>query len=222
MSGKEFQVKRFSELPSDIRSKYAPRANYRVNGDEGNWDEIMDYPYGYGVRHVAILGEDGEIIFDKLNIIQRGVFIVPIRVNPKGLAEVFIQRETRFLLRGPNGEQGSSVVENIPQGAVNIGEPEGEAARREVIEETGYKPSALAIIGRVGFDIPNSESLFNFYLALVPYQVNRLDPKLDENEVIDRGHWYSFKEAAKRQFIDGKTIIGLALAEKVIQQRYIR
>lgn len=60
-------------------------------------------------------------------------------------------------------------------GAVNAGEPPEEAARREILEEAGYRANTLIDIGRFATAPAFSKEIFNVYLArdLVLDQPNR-------------------------------------------------
>lgn len=111
------------------------------------------------------------------------------------------------------------MIENIPQGLVQVdkGETPAQAAIRETIEETGHTPLGLVAIGRVGFDIGNSESLMPFFLAYVPYLQQPAEQQLESTEQIEKARWYTWRELEVKGSIDAKTMSGLFLARRILQ-----
>lgn len=212
----------YNQLSPEQKAAY-PNPNWRLNGISGDWDEIVDNRYGV-VEHLATVdSETLKIMFDKINLKwAKAVFVVPVRINPDNQAEFLLARERRVLLRDSQGNQGNLTIDNIPQGLVKVwsGESERQAAIRETKEETGHEPTGLVLVGNVGFDIANSESLMPFYLAQVPYYQNAIGQQLDKREVIGSVRWATFSEIQQQDLIDGKTMIGLYLAKRVIHPNY--
>lgn len=220
---KDIHVIPFNQLPATDRVTIAQQANWRVDGN-GDWNQVVDKRYG-SVHHVAIVDADGVVKFDKISIAwSPGVFVVPYRYNEsegKGHHEFLVPTERRILLYDANGQQGNVFVDNIPQGLINVDKEETpeEAAVRETKEETGFVPTQLIFLGNIGFDIANSSSLMPFFLAHVPFAQEAAKQELDETESIhNTGNWRSLAQLKKSKLIDGKTIIGLSLAEDVLRR----
>lgn len=212
------EIKRYDELPKDVIKGHD--ANWKIDGINGDWRELTD-PNWTTIVHTAVMKENGDIAFDKINIIGAGSYVIPIRINPKGKAEFLLIKERRLLLRDPSGKQGNVLIENIISGGLNQGETHAQAAERETIEECGYHPIGLAEIGSIYLDPSNSESTYSFFLALIPYKQISEDTSEDEGELIDSHKWSAISELKKMNLRDGKTLIGLSLAEKVIRPELI-
>ena len=127
------QIIPVSDLSPEAQDQLDNNANWKLEpGGSGSWYEIVDSRYGR-VIHVVVVGPNGEVKFDKLNIQwSPAVFVMPVRINPKGKAEFLLPEETRILLRDENGRQGAVRIENIPQGLIKVWEDEEhrEAALR--------------------------------------------------------------------------------------------
>lgn len=211
------------DLPENKRAELKKSANWKIDGKRGDWAEATDPHYG-NILHVAVVGEDGQIEFDKLNIQWvGGVYVTVVRVNPEGKAEFLIPREKRILLRNKQGQQGNVFVYNIPQGVIKEWEDETAvgAAIREVREETGYNLNSLALIGRIALSPANSETIQPFFLACLPYSQEPTTQQLEESETIEPQRWFTWFEIQKRPAVDGITIIGLSLAEKVLKRELL-
>ncbi len=102
----------------------------------------------------------------------------------------------------------------IPAGTLNKGETALACARRELVEETGFSAQVFHELGKI-VPVPGySDERIHLFLA------NRLGParqNLDRDELLDV-HQIPFDEAIdmikKGEIVDGKTIVGLLLAEK--------
>jgi 8-oxo-dGTP pyrophosphatase MutT (NUDIX family) len=216
----EFRITPFDELSENDRRGLTDNANWKIDFNNGGWDVVNDERYGT-VEHVAV-AIDGEYKFDKINIKwSPAAFVTPVRINPDGMAEFLLSYEKRMLLRDREGKQGKVVIPNIPQGLVKRDEQPHKAAVRETTEETGYTPEALVYLGNYGFDIANSETLMPFFMAVVPYGQEPRKPKLDEGEHIEGNKWFTADQISRMPFIDGKTIIGLQVAQRVINPKYL-
>lgn len=220
----ERRVVPLTDLDPQARVELNRRANWKAQrSPDGVVTGIRDSRYGE-VQRIAILDADGNPAFDKINLKwSPAVFVVPIRINPEGKAEALLINERRPLLRDESGNQGDVFIDNIPQGLVKVwkGETSAQAALRETEEETGYKPTGLAQIGDIAFDAANSETKMPFYLAVVPYHAKPDEQTLDPTEEINLQEWAPLSELLDRDYIDGKTIIGLQRASRVIQRRYL-
>lgn len=211
---------KFSELPAEDRKALASRANWRVNGADGDWETVTDPRYGT-IEHVVVIGEDGTPKFDKLNILWTpGVYVAAVRINPSGKAEFLLPSERRILLRDANGERGNVFVDGLPQGIIKEweNEPPHKAALRELMEETGYAPNSLVFLGNIAFSPANSEVKQPFYLAHVAYIQTPQAQTLEEGETIHaENRWFTWNEIQGRPWKDGITVIGLALAQRVLK-----
>lgn len=206
------------DLSEKERAELISRANWQVDG-KGDWEELTDPRYGR-ILHVAVLGEDNLVQFDKLNIQwTSGVYVVIVRVNPERKVEFLLPRERRILLRDKEGKQGNVFINNIPQGVIKEWENEkGEAAaRREIREETGYELKSLALIGRIALATANSETIQPFFLAIVPYGQRPYEQQLEDSESIESEKWFTWQQIHRMPIIDGNTYIGLFLAQKCIR-----
>lgn len=219
MAEQREQIVPFSELPEKDRKKLGQTANWKVDGTNGNWGNIQDARYG-NIQHTVIVGEDGTVKFDKINLQwTSGVYVVAIRINPDGKAEFLLPSERRILLRDEKGQQGNVFVDGIPQGIIKewLQEKPEEAARRELMEKTGHEPSGLVFLGNIAFNPANSESEQPFYLALVPYIQTPKAQTLEASETIyTQDRWRTWNQIQGRRIKDGITFIGLHLAQRVL------
>lgn len=220
----EQRVIPFMELPEDIREAQREKANWKANGIDGSWCEVVDPKYGT-ISHVAVVDSEGNFLYDKVNLQWTpGAFVLPVRINPKKRAEFLLSREKRILLRDIQNQQGNTFVENILQGLIKVHENElpAQAAIRETVEETGYTPIGLVKLGDVGFDIANSEVLMPFFLALIPYEQKAREQQLDPTEQIDKGTWYTWQEFEAKGSIDAKTLSAFMLARRVLSPKLLK
>lgn len=74
------------------------------------------------------------------------------------------------------------ITVEIPGGIVDAGETPAEAARRELLEETGFTCREIVEIGRVR---PNPAILNNWAYTLLATGLERGDQNLDEHEEIE-------------------------------------
>lgn len=217
----EERIVNFRDLSKEDRERLRITANWQVNGEIGDWDTVVDKRYGT-IQHIAITDENGTVKFDKLNILwTSGVYVVAVRVNPDGKAEFLLPSEKRILLRNKDGQQGNEFVDGIPQGVIREWQNElpHKAALRELMEETGYAPNSLVFLGNIAFSPANSEIEQPYYLAHVPYLQTAKAQTLEESETIhaDEKRWLTWDQIQARPLRDGITVIGLALAQRVLK-----
>lgn len=210
----------FSKLPEEDQKTLGDSANWKVDGRNGTWNNIVDSRYGT-FQHVAITDENGGVKFDKVNLCWTpGVYVVAVRINHDGKAEFLLPSERRILLRDEKELQGNVFVDGLPQGIIKVWAQEkpAEAARRELREETGYEPPDLVFLGNIAFNPANSESEQPFYLAHVPYVQIPKAQTLEESETIHTNNrWFTWNQIQGRPWRDGITIIGLSLAQRILK-----
>lgn len=105
------------------------------------------------------------------------------------------------------------VILEIPAGKLSPGEDPDECARRELIEETGYRPGELVKMAEFYNSPGYSDEYFHIYMAkgLEPDDSGKLDiDEFLEEEVI--GLDEAIAKIPSGEIRDAKTIIGLALA----------
>lgn len=120
-------------------------------------------------------------------------FVIVVPVTESG--EVVMVRQYR------NGSESLSL--ELPAGGVDPGESFEEAARRELLEETGYGCSRLAPIGQEMYSNPSTHSnKCQMFLAEGCYKIGEqnLDP-FENIEVVTN----SFEEVVKSVF-DGEIV----------------
>ncbi len=195
-------------IPYDPNRLPPEKADLQIDGVDSDFSGITARSGFAGVERMMV-ERDGAILFDTIKINPSpGVFVLPVRINHQKLAEYLLVNEWKDKL-------GKRITQ-IPQGRVNNGETETEAAKREVREETGHEPFGLVLVGRQVFDSAYMSKEQPFYLALVPYGQERQDLELEGGEDIEKLSWMRPEEVRKLPIIDGKTTIGIALAEKVL------
>lgn len=113
------------------------------------------------------------------------------------------QQEVLLIRQYRHGLQ--KIFTELPGGGVEDGEEPLAAAKRELLEETGYTSDNIVEVGRVSPNPANYTNMVYFYLALDVEQV--ADQSLDETEEIDVFR-VPFEEAILR-IRDGEIIASL-------------
>ena len=103
----------------------------------------------------------------------------------------------------------------IPAGKVDKGELPEECARRELLEETGYKAGLVRFVYTYAPAIGYSNELIHIYSGS---NLKRMNSKIDEREIssLETISLKRVGELIKEGYIlDGKTLIGLFIMELV-------
>lgn len=124
--------------------------------------------------------------------------------------EVILLRQFRY----PAGK----TIWEIPAGTLEPGETPLECAKRELIEETGYRAGKMEPIGGF-FTTPGfCNEFLHLFLAteLEPFESN-----LDKDEQIVT-HRMSFDEALRKiesgEIVDAKTLVGLLIVSRLLSR----
>lgn len=127
---------------------------------------------------------------------------------------VFPVTET-FLLVAQFRPPIDKTIWQFPAGLVDRGELPIEAARRELLEETGYEAKELNYLGPFYPDPGISADKGEFFLAVNPVKATKL--KLEAHELIGRRRRFS-KLALERMMQSGKIRDGWTLAGLMLYQ----
>ncbi|MEM1597019.1 MAG: NUDIX hydrolase [Pyrobaculum sp.] len=135
--------------------------------------------------------------------------------HPGAVAVLALQGGRALLVRQFRPALGAWTLE-IPAGTLEQGEDPHEAAVREMVEETGYRPRALEPLGQFHPTPGVSNELIRLYLAreLDYVGVGERDPGEADMEVL----WIDVGEALdmvdRGVITDSKTIIAFLLAQR--------
>ncbi|WP_181034173.1 NUDIX hydrolase [Arthrobacter sp. GMC3] len=78
---------------------------------------------------------------------------------------------------------GGVIAPGLPGGGIEAGEEPATAAERELLEETGYRPSQLLAVGSAYANWGNQDNLVHYFVALGCARVG--EQLLDVNEEIE-------------------------------------
>ena len=123
-------------------------------------------------RASAIDDKKGEfVLVDSPN----WVMVIPVVINSAG--------EECFLMVRQYRHGSDSITLEFPAGMVDRGEESITAAKRELLEETGYKPETIEKVGSVN---PNPAFMTNKTTTYVAKGLKLIsEQKLDQNEEIE-------------------------------------
>jgi ADP-ribose pyrophosphatase len=136
-------------------------------------------------------------------------------LHPGAVAIVAMDDNERVLLEKQYRPIIDKWLYEVPAGTLEEGEDPAEAARRELLEETGYEPRKLCHVASFYPSPGVSTELIHVYIAgdLV-YKGQRLE----EDELIET-IWIPVEEAVdmvwRGEIVDGKTIIALLVAKSL-------
>ncbi|MGH9070602.1 MAG: NUDIX hydrolase [Acidimicrobiales bacterium] len=138
-----------------------------------------------------------------------------VRLDPVAAA-VVVDAEERVLLLWRHRFITNTWGWELPTGIVEPGEEPAEAAAREVLEETGWRPGPLRLL--VSYEPNNgiSDSRHHLFVGEAPIQ---LGPPTDTDES-ERIEWVPLAKVAdlirEGELVDGPSLVGLlmVLAER--------
>jgi len=137
--------------------------------------------------------------------------------HPGAVALIPILEDKVILIRQFRMATGKVIYE-LPAGTLKEGEDPDACARREIVEETGYKAGRLERFFQCYLAPGYSTELMHFYVAT---ELKAGPQHLDEDEVI-RVYPTPLEEALamvrRNEIIDAKTVVGLLLYDKIERQ----
>ena len=173
-------------------------------------------------REVRYTGRVIDLLVDSVEYPSGKSGVREIARHPGGAVTVPILDDGRVILvsqlRYPLGKR----VTELPAGKLMQGEDPRLAAARELEEETGYSASSLEHLVSVYTTPGFCDEVLHIYIArgLSPLPGG---PRREEGELNMTLEKIPFVEAVARavrgELPDAKTIIGLLLAEKTLQER---
>ncbi len=148
---------------------------------------------------------DGSEVTREVVALNDAAAIVPLT----GDGEVILIRQFRYPVKGELLE--------IPAGVLDEGEKPEDCARREVEEETGYRPGRLTRLGRIHTTPGVCTEAIDIYLA---EELEKGDQNLEHGEIIEPCA-VRFEDAlsmmACGEITDAKTICGLLMASRFLK-----
>ena len=93
-----------------------------------------------------------------------------------------------YLLVGPKKEKQHEWL--LPKGHIEIEEGHGEAALREVREETGVVASLICFVGRIEFEVPREQVRAKYYLMEALYETAPAESR--------RVKWFAFTDSCQQ------------------------
>lgn len=175
---------------------------------EPTWEEEeggIYHPNFASIRHVVICKDDGEPLWDQLELReQSGSIIVPYFVS-KGVYYLGVVEQGRPIIENPlTNQQGDVISIEFPRGfAAYKGENLEEIARRELTEETQSVIKELKYLGSIN-------PLTSFYVTQKVNEVFAANVISDEVVRLKEREGLS-KEAEKEQIISSEYIPLLTL-----------
>ncbi len=113
------------------------------------------------------------------------------RWRPNATVATVVERDGRFLMVEELDRDTGFVVVNQPAGHLEAGETLLEAARREVLEETGWQVTVNGYLGVARLQAANGITYLRHTFTAQPHQ-EISQPHLDEG--IIAAHWMTYEE----------------------------
>lgn len=132
---------------------------------------VFDHHW-YTLRQDTVQLPDGQILDDYFVSVRHDVVLV-LAVTPDG--NVPVVRQYKHGAR--------RILCELPGGYINNGEAPEQAARRELLEETGYTAEKFELLARVYGDPTKDTNVFYPYLARSA--INVQEQSLDHTEAIE-------------------------------------
>jgi len=107
------------------------------------------------------------------------------------------------------------VIRELPAGVVGEAEPALEAAKRELLEETGYESDAWISLGRFSTEPSRHSNWAHFFFAGESRRVSA--PDLDESEDVDT--LVVPLDELKRQMENGSLVHGVQLSALLLAEK---
>jgi ADP-ribose pyrophosphatase len=157
----------------------------------------------------------GRIISVKLDTVKLSNGVISKREiveHPGAVAVIALTQDNKIILIRQFRKSAEQVMTEIPAGLVHKGERDIDGAKRELLEETGYKAKKLKKVF-AGFSSPGfCTEIISFYLAT---GLTKAEQNCDEDEMIDV-YFYPLKDALKMvmsgKIKDNKSIAGILYA----------
>lgn len=127
--------------------------------------------------------------------------------------EVILIRQFRYVIR--------RWIWELPAGSLERGEAPDRAARRECIEEVGWRPTRLRRLGGYYPSPGFCDERMNFYLCqglVRPRRPAAVDPdeQIEPRTFAVRDVW---RMIGRGEILDMKTVLGLTLLERAVRSR---
>ena len=150
---------------------------------------------------------DGSEVTREVVVFNNAAAIVPLTAE----GDIVLIRQFRYPAKG--------VLIEIPAGVIADGEDSRDCARRELEEEIGYRAGKLTLLGKIHTSPGVCSETINLYLA---EELEKSSQDLEHGEVIEPwvvGFDKALGMIAGGEITDAKTICGLLLAKRVLEER---
>ncbi len=138
-------------------------------------------------------------------------------VHPGAAVVIPILKDGKLVLVRQYRYAPGAVFYELPAGVIDDGEDHLSAAKRELLEETGYAARDWSYLGRIHPAIGYTDEFIALYLARDLEHLGQ-DPDEDEFlEVVELSLNEGLEKIRKGQITDAKTMVGLLWAEKVLK-----
>lgn len=168
-------------------------------------DKLIDNKW-LGVYSDTVEMPSGDVSEMMIVDLRDSVMVVPVKITDQGLRFILVKQ-----YRYPLGREDYE----FPGGACDKGESKEQAARRELLEETGYEAESIKFIYHMDKMASRSNSTEAIYLAVVGSQVgNQLDDMEKESglSIVEVSDDELLKMVRDNAITDTHTIAALAVA----------